>query len=57
MLRLIQSQTQPGPASAKALEHNPQALALILFQDVEQLGEGGFCYFHNAVTFTDVSAV
>jgi hypothetical protein len=37
VLRLIQSQTQSGPASAKALEHNPQAHTLIFFQDIEQL--------------------
>ena len=34
VLRLIQSQTQSGPASSKALEHDPKALALILFQYV-----------------------
>lgn len=37
VLRLIQSQTQSGPASSKALEHNPKALALILLQYVAQL--------------------
>jgi len=37
VLRLIQSQTQTGSASSKALEHHAQTLTLILFQHIEQL--------------------
>ena len=49
VLRLIQSQTQTGSASSKALKHHPQTLALILFQDIEQLCEGSLCYSHNCL--------
>lgn len=50
-LRLIQSQSQTGPASSEALKHNPQTFALVLLQDIEKLGKGVLRYFHHSITF------
>jgi len=50
-LRLIQSQSQTGPASSEALKHNPQTLTLVLLQDIERLDKGVLRYLHYSITF------
>lgn len=50
-LRLIQSQSQTGPASSETLKHYPQTLALVFLQDIEKLGKGVLRNFHYSITF------